>query len=342
VDVGANVNTYARDHSAYRRPDLVNSLYFNTGHKRDQSAFAKMSYTAGAATLFGDLQARHAEFSYTPDAQAAIPGSSIDWTFVNPKVGVSYAATPSVTLSATYGKNTREPARSDMFGGFDNLDTSNVAFVGALNRVKPETVHDVEVGGAYRAGAVDAKANLYVMNFRNEIAPIGALSYIGTPLRKNVGASYRRGVEADVAYRGIDRWTLSANGSLSANRIREYVDSTGDTPTTYRDVAPLLTPTVQAFGRAAFAATQTFTLAAEGRYQGEAFLQNTGDARFVLPSSLLVDVSAFMRLSRVELGARINNVGDAKAYGSGYASGGASYYYVVPPRNVFVTAKFIF
>ncbi len=34
------------------------------------------------------------------------------------------------------------------------------------------------------------------MNFRNEIAPIGALSYIGNPLRENVGASYRRGVEA--------------------------------------------------------------------------------------------------------------------------------------------------
>jgi hypothetical protein len=37
-----------------------------------------------------------------------------------------------------------------------------------------------------------------------------------------------------------------------------------------------------------------------------------------------------------------NNLTNNKAYGSGYASGGVSYYFVVPPRNLFLTAKATF
>jgi len=339
LDVGLNASTYARDHSAYQRPDLTDPLYFNTGHKQDASAFAKLAYTTGAATWFGDLQARHASFRYTPDVHAAISEQSIDWSFVNPKAGVTYAISRPLSVYASYGQNTREPARSDMFAGFDNLDTSNVAFVGSLNRVKPERVHDFEGGVTYRGNSFDAQANLYSMDFRNEIAPIGALSYLGNPLRKNVGASYRRGVEADVGYYGIPRLALNANVAASTNRIREYTDSTGDVPVTYHNVEPLLTPRLVTFERAQFAATRDLRLALETRYQSRAFLQNTGDSRFVLPAAFNLDGSVSWRMRSYEILVRGNNLTNSKKYGSGYASGGVSYFYVVPPRNVFVTAK---
>jgi iron complex outermembrane recepter protein len=342
LDLGVNASTYARDHSAYQRPDLTDPLYFNTGHKQDASGFAKLAYTAGAATLFGDVQARHASFRYTPDVHAAIAEQSIDWSFINPKAGVTYALTRPLSLYASYGQNTREPARSDMFAGFDNLDTSNVAFVGSLDRVKPERVHDLEAGVTYRGTSFDAQANLYSMDFRNEIAPIGALSYLGTPLRKNVGASYRRGIEGDVAYRGIPRLLINANVAASTNRIREYTDSTGDEPVTYHNVEPLLTPRLVTFERAQFAATRNVAVALETRYQSRAFLENTGDARFVLPAAFNLDGSVSWRVRQYEILVRGNNLTNSKKYGSGYASGGVSYYYVVPPRNLFVTAKLLF
>src|SRR5205085_11822271 len=100
------------------------------------------------------LQARQARFRYTPDAHAAIPQEAIDWSFVNPKAGVTYAVSRSLSLYTSYGQNTREPARSDMFAGFDNLDTSNVSFVGSLARVKPERVHDLEARMTYRGAAL--------------------------------------------------------------------------------------------------------------------------------------------------------------------------------------------
>jgi iron complex outermembrane receptor protein len=342
LDVGVNGSTYARDHSAYQRPNLTDPLYFNTGHKQDASVFAKLAYTAGAATLFGDVQARHASFRYTPDAHAAIGEQSIDWSFVNPKAGVTYVVSRPLSLYASYGQNTREPARSDMFAGFDNLDTSNVAFVGSLARVRPERVHDFEGGVTYRGGSFDAQANVYSMDFRNEIAPIGALSYLGSPLRKNVGASYRRGVEADVGYRGIPRLLLNANVAASTNRIREYTDSTGDVPVTYHNVEPLLTPRLVTFERAQFDAARDLSVALETRYQSRAFLQNTGDSRFVLPAAFNLDGSVSLHLRQYEILLRGNNLTNSKKYGSGYASGGVSYYYVVPPRNLFVTAKVAF
>jgi iron complex outermembrane receptor protein len=342
LDVGANADTYARDHSAYIHPNPQDLLYKNTGHKDDASAFAKLAYTAGAVTWFGDLQARYAKFRYTPDPFAKIPEMSIDWSFVNPKVGVSYAASRALTLNASYGKNSREPARSDMFAGYDDVDYNNIGFIGSLSRVKPETVHDVEAGATYRGATYSISANLYSMDFRNEIAPIGKLSDIGTPLRQNVDASYRRGIEADANWRPVRTLLLSGNATLSTNRIREYVDSTGDAPVTYHDVPPLLTPRVLTFARAAYDVTRQFGIAIETRYQSESFLQNTGDTRYVLPAYTDVSASASWKMRSYELVARANNLTDSKKYGSGYASGGESYYYVLPPRNFFVALKLAF
>jgi iron complex outermembrane receptor protein len=178
------------------------------------------------------------------------------------------------------------------------------------------------------------------MDFRNEIEPIGALSYLGNPLRKNVGASYRRGLEVDVSFRPTSRLTLSGNAAASMNRIRDYTDSSGDTPVTYHDVEPLLTPRFLAYERAALSLTHAVTAAVETRYQSRSFLQNTSDSRFVLPAAFDLDATLSWRvLGHYELVAQANNLLDSDKFGSGYASGGISYYYVVPPRNVFVTVK---
>ncbi|MDB4908990.1 MAG: TonB-dependent receptor [Gemmatimonadetes bacterium] len=337
LDAGATVSRYHRDHYLFIRPDLDTRTYSNRGLKGDASGFLKAGYTVGSVTLFGDLQLRDSRFRYQPDAAAGIPPRSIAWQFLNPKAGLTWRATRSVELYASYGVNGREPTRSDMFAGFDNVDTSNVDFVGSLDRVKPETARDLEAGARLRGAHWTLAANGYAMRFRNEILPIGQLSYIGTPLRKNVAASARTGIELDGELSAGARLLLSANATLSRNRIREYEDDASGT--TFHEVTPLLTPSAQFNHQARYAAGHGVMLALGGRYSSTSQLANTGDARFVLPSAYTLTAALSMVRGRYGLDVSADNLTNGAKYASGYTDGAQSYYYVQAPRNVMAVVR---
>lgn len=339
ADLGLNGSTYARDHEAAIRPHLDDLLYRNTGHKQEVSAFAKLSYERSRVTWFGDLQLRHPRFSYTPDAHAGISARSIDWTFVNPRAGATVLASPGVHLFASYGITTREPTRTDMLAGADNLDIANASSIGALSRVKPERVGDLEVGLSIERTRWQLKGNVYSMDFRHEIAPIGALSVTGSPLRRNVASSYRRGVELEGTLRPWPHLVLAANATLSRNRIATYADSSGELPRTYRNVAPLLSPSFLTSHRIAYTGWSRLELSAEGRYQSRAFLTNTGNQALQLPAMYVVDGAATVHLGRWAVIVRGQNLGDSQRFSSGYAWGDEPAYFVLAPRSVFVTVR---
>lgn len=344
VDLGANANTYARDHHAYVLPDETTPLYLNTGRKRDLSGFAKVAYDVldDRATLFGDVQVRTARFRYEPDANAGIPEPSIAWTFLNPKIGLTYRVGPAVSLYGSYGMNSREPSREDMFAGFDNLDTTNVAFVGSLERVRPERARDLEAGITLHARRLALQANVFDMRFRNEILPIGELSYIGTPLRKNVPSSYRRGLEVDVSAAPGPAVTAALNATVMTSRIREYTDRDG---VTYRDVPALLTPVFQSMQRVGWRVLPALELTMEGRYVGASQLTNTDDPTLVLPASYVMDGVARWELGqgRYVLSVYGFNLGNSRRYSTGnVSSGGTPRFFVLAPRSVQAVAKVVF
>ncbi len=123
------------------------------------------------------------------------------------------------------------------------------------NRVKPETVHDVEIGTNYRSRLLDVQANVYSMDFRNEIAPIGALDELGYEL---TGTSRRA---TGAGSRPTSPIVASVDGCSRATRPRASTDSRiyrfeRAVPVTYHNVEPLLTPRFLSFARAQFAATR--------------------------------------------------------------------------------------
>ena len=336
ASVGVNANTYERDHHAYDRSTPATALYFNTGHKDDASAFAKVAVDRGPLTLFGDVQGRHAHFGYTPDANAGIGPSGIDWDFLNPKVGATWRIGPALSAYASYGINSREPARSDMFAGFDNIDTTNAAFVGPLSRVRPERAHDLETGVRYRASGWSLDANAFAMEFRNEILPVGQLSYIGTPLRTNVRSSRRRGIEADLTARASSAVEVALSATAMRARIAEFVDDASGT--TYRDVEPLLTPAFTSSQRISIAVASPFTVSVMSVYAGRSQLNNSGDPSLRLPASHVVNVVGEWKPSRGPLSAtlHINNATNHRGFASGHVSFGEARYYVLPPLNAYL------
>ncbi len=339
VDAGLFADNYHRDHYDYTLPDLTNRVYSNRGIKREASGYVKTTYAVGPVAVFTDLQLREAWWRYVPDANAGIAEESISWLFFNPKAGLTYHIAPAWSAYASYGVNGREPARNDILAGFDNLDTSNVKFVGSFNRVRPETVHDFEAGVAYRAHAVRVDADVYDMEFHDEIAPIGQLSYLGLPLRKNVPRSVRRGVEVTVHWQVSAKLTAEVNGAMSRNWIATYTDDASGM--TYYDVPPLLTPTVSTNQRLTYETSRGVSLSLGGRYTSRSFLDNTGNPLFVLPAAYITDARISWRDApgHLDVTLFVNNLTGVLRYSSGYTDGSISYYYPLPPRNLYLQVR---
>jgi iron complex outermembrane receptor protein len=182
-----------------------------------------------------------------------------------------------------------------------------------------------------------------VKDLRNDIARIGAPTASGSILRRNVGSSYRRGLELDWAYRGIERVVLAANANWSTNRIAQFTDSSRGAPVVRRNVEPLLTPRFTSAHRVEVTPVSRVWVSVEGRYQSRAFLDNTSSPDRVLPDYYTLDATARLSLGRTSLTLRGQNLGDTRKFGSGaVSSSGRVRYFILPARALFVTAAYDF
>jgi iron complex outermembrane receptor protein len=246
------------------------------------------------------------------------------------------------------------------------LGEDNATVPHDLEAVRPETVLDFEAGVDFDTPGLALQANVYAMEFTDEIALTGELSEIGLPLRTNVDKSYRRGLEIDLKWRATQHWSLLHTANLSRNRIREWTqfydvyDEQGtwidSEPITYRDVPPLLTPEIMVNLGVEWAGPGS-SVALMGRYIDDAQLDNTGLDEFQLPSYTNVDLRASVRLGRWWAAANpritlfINNLFDSdEQYPSGYSYqfinrssagqdtlDGIPFYYPLATRNAVLT-----
>ena len=322
---GAHVNDFTRDHFM----DVVGGsrAYQNTGTKNEYSTFLKTTWDAGRFRLWVDAQVRGARFEYQGDQ----PLGSVSWTFFNPKAGARFDASPALGLYASVGRMSREPARSDMLNGEDN---ASVPY--DLSAVEPERVVDYEAGVELRRGHLTARADVYAMEFENEIALTGELSEIGLPVRRNAGRSHRRGVELDLAYVPSPRWRLAATAALSRNRIDSWTqvydvyDADGAWVETksvvHPDVQPLLTPTVLVNGTVEWKPTPAAGLIVAAASSTRRSSTTRATPGFRTPSFFTLDLQASLSLERwVKRGApRIrvqatNLLDDRRSWPSGYS-----------------------
>lgn len=292
---GLHYNDFSGDHTLDIEEDRI---YENTGFKSTANAFGKIEYELGRWLLFADLQLRWADFSYAGDVELG----SIDWTFFDPKIGVRRFLSPGLSVYGSVGRAQREPTRMDLLLGEDNATIPH-----DLEAVRPEEVIDFEAGVDWRTPDLAVHANLYAMEFTNEIALTGELSDIGLPLRANVDDSYRRGLEVDLQWQLRPQWSLYHSANLSRNRIGEWTQYydvydrdenwIGSKPITYTDVPPLLSPEM-ILNLGLEWAPQNYSLALIGRYVDDAQLDNTGLAEFRTPSFTNVDLRASLSLGR--------------------------------------------
>jgi iron complex outermembrane receptor protein len=210
-------------------------------------------------------------------------------------------------------------------------------------------VRDLETGLTLRTAAVSAQANLFLMQFHDEIAPIGAINEIGYLLRRNVDRSVRRGVEGDLTWRVAPRLSVVATASVTDAKIREYRDdATGEV---FHDVTPLLTPKFVSGHGLRSELAPWLSLDLDGRYTSRMMTTNTNDARFAVPASWYADASATVHVARQSVLVQVRNLFDRRVYTGGYPGAAANstdpsamepYYYTLASRNVTVSARLAF
>ena len=347
VNGGLHTYTFRRENIEAVIPNNASPYYQDESQKDEVSLFAKASYEMGNLIFFGDVQFRtvrlglHADESFLGQA-ANIPARS--WTFLNPKVGLTYELSKRTSLYASFGRNGREPTRFDILGA-TQINLSNLSSVEDVDQVLPEYVNDFEGGIRFNNGQLSGQANLFWMQFENEIAAIGQAIPEGfVQLRKNVPSSFRRGIELDWEYQPMAKLTFSGDLTYMQSRIEEYAPE--DSDEVFTDVMPTVSPAWLVNANVSYRPLNWLTLALSPRYVSESFLEPTNQPDLILPAYFLLDSRATIFLGKHSLSLQLNNLLNERYFSFGqpvlYEGQTVPGYFVQPPRNFFAILRLRF
>lgn len=318
---GVHVNQYERDHLGSEM--AVGRLYKNTGLKDSYAFFVKGAYELEGITLFSDVQYRYTDFGYQGDVKI----EKIDWSFVNAIVGVSTQFQEFFTVYYSIGKTGREPTRTDLFGGNDNLEFDPEGRP-QLHIVDPESVLNHELGVRYNnQEKLQGSLNLFYMDFDNEITLNGNFGPNGLLLTQDVDRSVRQGVELDAEMRLIHNVKMILGMSYSDAFIRNNGV----------EFHPILTPESIINIGSEYSA-KNFHLGVEYRYQSNSYINLSNTER--IDSFYVVNTYAAYYYRDWELRLAANNLFNKEYYTSGSMDANNSpAYFVAQPLNFFISSK---
>lgn len=317
---GVLFDWYARDHNGTNTYD-PSLFYKNTGYKNEASVFTKAMYSFGKFYVFADLQYRYASFDYEGDVAL----DKIEWNFFNPKGGITYSPKDGTEIYYSIGKTGREPTRTDMFGGYDNLaaDSTGAPLIGDT---AAEYVVDQELGVRYSVGKWKGSLNGFYMDFDNEYILQGPLGPNGLPITGSVESSFRTGVELDLTYNLDNHWTLRNTTSYNYSQVE-------DQGVKFHHI---LTPEWIMNQDIAYKLKQ-FEIGVTFRYQSESFIdnanENTIDGYFLMNARISYIINEHVQLS--VLG---NNLTNSFYYNYGYVDtwdSNTNKYMVTAPINFY-------
>jgi iron complex outermembrane recepter protein len=322
ISSGIHINQYKRAHIGSEKE--IGELYENTGYRDSYSAFLKTNYYWGNLTWFADIQYRSTDFDY----QGRVEFDKLDWSFVNPRLGLSYQLDDFLWYYSL-GKTGREPTRTDLFAGMDNLELDSDGEP-LLSIVDPEKVIDHELGVRFQGEIIDLEANIFYMDFKKEITLSGSFGPNGLLLNQDVDSSERKGIEASIE---LDlsfafRWKNSA--TYMKAEIKDQQQS----------FHPVMTPEWVVFSAIEYS-RGNLTAGLETRYQSESWI-NLSNTEKVSGFTLCNSYFRY-QINDLEWKLAINNLFDKSYLTSGIinASGNPAFF-VGAPVNYSLAIKATF
>lgn len=302
--------------------------YRNRGIKDEISAFAKATYNINSEwSVYADLQARALNYKMSGmDDDLADLDNNFNYKFFNPKFGTYYQLNTSNSLFFSISMGNREPLRAD-------LKDSNKW--NSHKSILPERMIDYEFGYSYQANNTQVAANIYYMDYYNQMVQTGKLTDAGYKLMENVDRSYRRGVEFETKQLLFNnKLDLLANLTLSQNIINNYTayfdiydenwDVIGQKTENLGNSQISYSPSVVGAFLIQYRPIQDIQIGLINKYVGKQYLDNTTSDDRSLPSYLTNDLQLSYNVPNFKLGSLtlqfiINNLLNKEYIANGYA-----------------------
>ncbi|MEZ4953852.1 MAG: TonB-dependent receptor [Saprospiraceae bacterium] len=287
---GGAYNEYKGDHFgeitwAENMPGLRQNerYYFGTGDKSDFNIYNKTLYRFFSG-LFGfiDLQYRRVDYEITgTDNDLRETNKKLEYNFFNPKAGITYELNQKASIYGSFAVAHREPNRSDFTDAATGFEP------------KPERLFNTEIGIGFKNNKGIFNANIYHMQYKNQLALTGNINDVGSPIRVNIPMSYRIGLELSGSVILNEKINVTANTTFSQNKILDFTEYIDNWDTWEQEVIDhgttdlAFSPSVIAFAQVDYNLVKGLNFLFSGKYVGEQFIDNTSNKNTVLEDYLI-------------------------------------------------------
>lgn len=302
AQAGVNYSLYDGDHFGTLKwvesmPDVDTKRHYydNNGLKKDLSAFLKEAVYLldGDLNLYGDVQWRFIDYSMKGVEDDFVPlDAQFNYEFVNAKAGATWQIGSYSNLYASAAVAGKEPCRADL----KDAVTSG-------GEVLPENLFDYELGYRYNSDRFAFAANLYMMEYKDQLVATGKLSESGYMIKDNIAKSYRRGVELSAGWQALKCLRFDANSTLSLNKI---VHEDG------RLTDLMLSPGYVGAFSAGWDVTDRLNITLTDKVVGSQYFDNSSNPDHKLPAYNVLNLAASYDFGKVKIAIFANNILNAK------------------------------
>lgn len=286
--------------------------------------------------------------------------------FANPRIGITFRPEQSWSGFASLALAHREPRMKSLYdgeeagAGFEPL--FNLDAQGNLDMdkpfIKPERLIDLELGTRWSGEKFRASANVFVMDFQDEIVPSGGLDQYGVPRTGNADRTRHIGLEMEGAVRLAPGLDLAGNATISRNRFISFAEfvTLPDFSTTEIDRAsnPIAGFPATSGNMRLDYSKKGFSASIMSSLVGTQYVDNgEGENASGLPQEdlkleayMLVDASISYLFSStgkfagLKLGLDLNNVLNDEVLTYGNVSFGATQFFPAATRHAFFSARY--
>lgn len=311
--VGGAYNKYEGDHFGKviwarfaSQSELGDRYYSDYASKTDGNIFAKATFKLSEKiSFYGDLQLRNVRYKANSYETGLV---NDNFNFFNPKAGLNFDINAKNTLYFSFARANREPNRDDYASGTP----------------KPEKLNDLELGWRLKAEKINLNVTAYYMKYKNQLVLTGALNDEGSPLRENVGDSYRLGLEVDANISFSSEWSVRPNIAFSDNKNQGYYFQKDGVLQNFGNTNIAFSPNVVAGNSFTFAPDKNFQISLLSKFVGKQFMGNIDsetsklDSYFVNDLNVSYEIQTQKVFKSILFSALLNNIFDYKYVSNGY------------------------